>query len=503
VKRIGIIQVWQESNSFNPVLTTISDFQVFGTEYGLKALDKFIGEEIGGFLDGLKTWVESVEPVGLVATQAWPGGPLSKDTKQWLKLVIDEQLGKAGRLDGILFSLHGGLVGEDESDVEGFLLEQVRNTVGSAVPIVATIDLHAHLTARMCRCADVLVAYHTNPHIDRFQTGLRASAVMEKIFSGAKPTLALVNLPMLVSGEVNTTNGEIFGPVFQRLLEIDANPDVLSASALLVQPHLDVPNLATAIAIYTNNQKTLAKEFAHELAQLCWQKREQISIELLDAEKAVTAALTSQGKPIVIADGADATNSGAPGDSVHLLAQLLKHPIDGGALTIMVEPEAVAYANTIGVNVTFEFAVGGKLDNIFSKPLPVKGQVISLQPARYTLTGHLANNLPIDMGNSAVIRTGDVTLLLVEKRGPGSTPMMYRCVGLEPKDFKIVVVKSPAGFRAEFEPFAGGIILSACPGCASPYLEQMPYKKINRPLWPFDKFENWCNIAWPNNINER
>jgi microcystin degradation protein MlrC len=100
------------------------------------------------------------------------------------------------------------------------------------------------------------------------------------------------------------------------------------------------------------------------------------------------------------------------------------------------------------------------------------------------------------MGRAAVVRVADVTLLLVEKPGPGSTPLMYRCVGLEPKEFKIVIVKSPAGFRAEFGPFAADIILSDCPGCASGRFSSLPYTRIHRPLWPLDRIGSWRAVAW-------
>jgi microcystin degradation protein MlrC len=165
----------------------------------------------------------------------------------------------------------------------------------------------------------------------------------------------------------------------------------------------------------------------------------------------------------------------------------------------MVDPPAVAHAQRAGPGGRFDFAVGGKRDHVFSQPLAVRGQVLACgQPARYILRGgHLGDALEIDMGTSAIVRLGDVTLLLVERPGPGSTPLMYRCVGLEPKDFKIVIVKSPAGFRAEFEPFAAGIILSACPGCASPLLERLPYRRLSRPIWPLDPIDDdWRTIAW-------
>jgi len=102
----------------------------------------------------------------------------------------------------------------------------------------------------------------------------------------------------------------------------------------------------------------------------------------------------------------------------------------------------------------------------------------------------------VDMGISAVVRIRDVRLLLVEAPGPGSTPMMYRCVGLEPKDHRVVIVKSPAGFRAEFGPFASLILLADCPGCASPRYERMPYNTISRPLWPIDPITDRGEAPW-------
>ncbi len=131
----------------------------------------------------------------------------------------------------------------------------------------------------------------------------------------------------------------------------------------------------------------------------------------------------------------------------------------------------------------------------------MSGDTFSIQPANYVLSGHLADKLQVDMGNSATIKLGDVTLLLVERPGPGSSPMMYRCVGLEPKDYKIVVVKSPAGFRAEYEPFAAGFVLSSCPGCANANLMALPYKSISRPVWPLDDMETWNEVAWAKQWN--
>ncbi len=71
MRRVGIIQVWQESNGFNPVLTTRAEFEAFGMGTGEEALARFTeGEEVGGFVKELGDWDVPVAPVGLLFAQA-------------------------------------------------------------------------------------------------------------------------------------------------------------------------------------------------------------------------------------------------------------------------------------------------------------------------------------------------------------------------------------------------------------------------------------------------
>ncbi len=498
MKRIGLIQILQETNCFNPVLTIPADFENFGVGTGADVLAQY-GEvgELGGFMAGLKQWPEPVEPVGVLRLQAWSGGPAARSTQAWFAALLAEQLGRAGRLDGLLVALHGAMMGADEPDLDGWLLETIRGLVGPAMPVVASLDLHAYVTARMIRCSSALVAYLTFPHMDQRETGIRSARVLHRIFSGAKPVTSLVRLPMITGGELQSTFVPPLAPIFEQVVAAENRPEVLSAGILMTQAYLDVPALGWAAMIVTDNRADLGEPLADGLAAQCWPVREQLVMNFLDAPACLDRALQCQGQPAVIADGADATNSGAGGDSIHLLKEMISRRIPGGALTIMVDPQAVAHAQLAGVGGVFAFAVGGKRDRVFSQPMMITGQVAALHDqAGYVLTGHGGNNLKIDMGRAAVIRVADVTLLLVEKPGPGSTPLMYRCVGLEPKNFKVVIVKSPQGFRAEFGPFAADIILSDCPGCASSRFDRLPYRIINRPLWPLDPIDDWSKVAW-------
>src|SRR5207244_1789816 len=82
---------------------------------------------------------------------------------------------------------------------------------------------------------------------------------------------------------------------------------------------------------------------------------------------------------------------------------MLKYEWRQPALVTLVDPELVAEAARRGVGAAFATTLGGKRDP-FSTPLPATVRVETVFDARFTLSGHLARNMPIDMGPSAVLR---------------------------------------------------------------------------------------------------
>ena len=71
-------------------------------------------------------------------------------------------------------------------------------------------------------------------------------------------------------------------------------------------------------------------------------------------------------------------------------------------------------------------------------------QVVTLFDARFLLSGHLARNLPIDMGPSAVLRvlapsddllgrpaeTNNVHIVATSRSGPHFAPQLFQAAGL-------------------------------------------------------------------------
>src|SRR5687768_14013736 len=141
--RIAIGQLWQETNTLNPLATTRQDFEAFGVLRGAELVARMAEtNELGGFIQSLRRWPEQPEIVGLVRLPAWPSGRATAETYDWLREELLVALERALPVDGILLALHGAMAAEEHPDVEGEILGAVRGLLGPSVPIVATLDLH-------------------------------------------------------------------------------------------------------------------------------------------------------------------------------------------------------------------------------------------------------------------------------------------------------------------------------------------------------------------------
>jgi microcystin degradation protein MlrC len=65
-------------------------------------------------------------------------------------------------------------------------------------------------------------------------------------------------------------------------------------------------------------------------------------------------------------------------------------------------------------------------------------------------------------------------------------PALYRSVGLEPRDARIVVVKTASGFRSGYADIARSIYILDTPGFCPPNLRSPTYTRAPRPLFPLD-----------------
>lgn len=494
--RVAIGQLWQETNTLNPLPTTRSDFEQFGVYRGQELVERMARtNDLGGFIQTLRAWPEQPEIAGLVRLPAWPSGPATAETFDWL---LDEMLSaihQAGQCDALLLALHGAMTADGHPDVEGEILASIRQRLGPSIPIVATLDLHANVTRRMVQHADVFVPYHTMPHVDIFETGERAARVLRRIlYDGARPVTAFQKIPAVVPAERSSTEAVtgIAVDLKRRVQEWEARPGVLAAGMLPVQPWLDIPEFGSTVLVTTDNEPSLAVEACSAVANEFWQRRREYLPELHSVEEGVRRASEQQsGGLVVLSDPADATTSGAPGDSVWILRELLKYPWQRAVLVTLVAPDVVALAERLGENAEVAIELGGVRDCRFGTKIPFHGMVERLFTATFVMSGHIGKELSIDMGRAAVLRAGQVRVIVTTYSGPHFAPELFRAAGFDPFAASVVVAKSPCGFRAVYEQRAAAIYSVQAPGCAPTDFWKYDYRQIPHPLWPWDEIPDW------------
>jgi microcystin degradation protein MlrC len=481
--RIAIGQLWQETNAFNPVPTTRADFEAFGVLRGQEIIERMHDtNEPGGFIQSLRAWPERPDVVGLVRLPAWPAGTATAETFEWLRDEVLSSLRAAGKVDAVLLALHGAMCADGVPDVEGVILEEVRRAVGP-IPLVATLDLHASVTPRMARSADALVLYHTAPHIDVFETGVRGAAVLRRILiDGVRPHTALVRVPAVLPAELANTQSPTsvsFG-LCEHLRKLERRPAILAAGLATVQPWLDIPDHGSAAVVVATNPDD-ARRQAEALAAMLWGNRHQYVPTLTPIPEAVEAAAREcPSGLVVISDSADSTTSGSTGDSVHVLEGVMSRDWPRPVLVPLVDPSLAE----LKPGTTWEGDLGGK--RLPGKSVRAVWEVERSYHAAFTLSGHLGKNLAIDMGPGVVLRRGEVRILTTSRSGPHFAPQFFQVAGFDPFAAAVLVAKSPCGFRAAYEGRARLILIARAPGCAQPDFWTMRYENIPRPLWPWD-----------------
>ncbi|MFO0870341.1 MAG: M81 family metallopeptidase [Pirellulales bacterium] len=485
--RVALAECKQEVSSFNPSRSHYGDFRVArGAE--LIAHHRRCREEMGGALDvlGADSRIELVPAFGASANTS--GGILA--AADFARLA-DEFLGdlesaaRGGALDAVYFSLHGAMQAEGEDDPEGFLLQESRRRLGAELPFVVSLDLHGILTDRMLEASDAVVAYHTYPHVDFFETGARAARVLQRIlFAGARPVTARVKIPALVRGDELITETGLIRHCIQRARAIESLPRGLSAAVLWGNPFTDVPELGTVSLAVFDNDSAQASQEALELAHRFWEHHERMQVPLTPLSEAIRQAREVTVGTVVLMDAADATSSGASGDSTAIVREVLRQGYPGRVLAPVVDPPAVRRAFAAGVNGRLRVTVGGAIDPQRFPPLELDVRVRSLSDGKFRSESF---GWPWDSGDTAVLEADRITLVV------GSRPVSlfdrswFFANGQDPRHFDLVVVKSPHCEHQMFASWCARLIHVDAPGATSANVRRLGHVRCARPLFPLDE----------------
>ncbi len=487
--RIAIAEICQETDTFSPILTGLPDFEKNGLYYGEEILAKIPGVgKLGGFL-AVAEDQEGLEILPILRARATSNGRLAKSTFEFLEGKLLAGLKEVLPVDAVFLSLHGASSVEQIDDLEGHVLSNVRQVVGLEVPVVVPLDHHANITSLMMDSANVLVGHQTQPH-SPFDTGEIAARVLFAMLNGEfSPTAAWFKIPMISPQDQFLTSGGPMKEWFDLARGMEEQPEVVSASCFPMQPWIDVEQAGWAAIVYTDDDPELAWKLAADLANKAWDLRDRFWLsERLSPAEAIRQADQAPAGLIILADTGDSVYGGAPGDSTCLLKEMLRQEITSTAYVPLVDAEAVDQATHAGEGSKITLSLGGKMDQVFNKPVEVTGTVKRISEG---LVIDLGRSGLCDMGRTALLEAGSIKILLADSRIQAiNFPDMYTHLGLEIEDAKMVVVKTASNFQ-HFAPWRKGLIRTDTPGMTQSNLKEFTWVRVPRPLYPLDDLPEW------------
>jgi len=488
--RIIALGLTHETNTFANAKTTMDDFVRYsgGDEEFTErqAQNRFSGTEtvLGGYLDGAAQHGVSLEPVFHACAAS--GGTVEQKAYNSLKELLLNRLEEALPCDGILLNLHGAMVTEAIEDAEGDIAAAVRE-MAAAVPIIMTLDLHANITPAMADNTTAIIGYDTYPHCDSRARGIEAVDLMVKIVRGeVTAEMAYLQLPLLTLPPMQCTLREPMIEIMRRLHEIEKEPKVLTMTLSCGFPFADIENAGMSVIVVTDGAPALAEKTARSFGEYVFSRRDDFEPVLSSTSEVLRYVRDKAKGTVILADGSDNPGGGAPADGTVILEELLRENAQDTVVGVICDPEVVDEAHRAGVGQTIDVLLGGKADALHGRPIPVKAYVRVLSDGDFTYKGPMNRGVKGQFGRMAVLVSDGVEIVVAERRIQLLDREMLRCVGIEPSERKLIVVKSAVHFWADFKETAERIFDADTPGIHRPDFSRYRYENLRRPIYPLD-----------------
>jgi microcystin degradation protein MlrC len=395
-------------------------------------------------------------------------------TYQSIKAEFLDRLKALLPLDGLYLPMHGAMFVDGMQDAEGDWYESARRLVGAKCLMSASYDLHGNISKRVIDNLDMLSAFRTAPHIDREETMIRACDMLTRCLGeNIRPTLMWAPVPVLMPGERSSTEWNPGKRLWAQLPEMNKTPGVLDVSMLVGYVWADEPR-STASVVVTGTDAAAESKIATNLAQQYWDAHKEFDFgtEVCSVEECVKRAMNAKTQPAILADSGDNPTGGGNSDQATVLEELLRAGAKDVVFAGITDRPATQACYAAGVGKTIPLSIGATLDPLASKPVKVEATVKFLLDEKDAAK------------REAVVQIQGITLVLSAYRRPYHDIVDFTRLGLEPKSFKIIVVKS--GYLSpELNPIANPSLMALSDGAINQDIVHLPPNQYRKPSYPF------------------
>ena len=473
--RIAIAGLAIESSTFSPALTHEEAFHAK------------TGDDVFTFYPFLSpdslnrrraNWIPTLR------AHALPGGTVTREAYESLVTKTLDMLKKNGPYDGLFFDIHGAMSVVGLDDPEGDFIIRVREVIGNKTIISTSMDLHGNVSWRLAQNTDLITCYRLAPHEDALESKKRAvDNLLSRIESGkGKPAYkAWIPVPILLPGEKTSTRIEPGKSLYAKVAPASIQKGIVDAAIWIGYAWADEPR-NHAVVMVTGDDKEKVTSTAEKLANSFWKLRSEFAFIAPTAslEESLDKAISSNKHPFFISDMGDNPTAGGAGDVTWTLKEILARPefkSENGPSLIYASlpgPVFVKKAIEAGVGGKVDAYAGAAIDARFAPPIQLSGTVEAIE--------HGDKHAETEV----VVKIGSVYVIVTNKRKPYHKEIDFTRLGLNPRKTDIVVVK--IGYLVpELYNMRADWIMALTPGGVDQDLKRLNYKRIKRPMFPFDK----------------
>ncbi len=500
--RIAVGGLALESVSFLPQETGLVDFEREARR-GPALLEGLAGTATvaGGFLEVLQAAGADIVP--LVYTDCSAAGHAADAAFEHYRDELLDGLRAAAPLDGVLLYLHGAMTTPSRPDPEGELLQTLRDALGPDLPVVVAFDLHANLSPRSAGLCTAVFGFHFSPHVDMAETGARAArCLLAKLEGRENPCVALVKLPLVLPSIFTATGLAPLSEIVAESLDLPQRvPGIIDASVFCGFAYGDTPDLGFSVAVVADGDADLAAAEAERLAARIWAEREALLhedlVEDLDSGLARARRIARQeARPVVLLEHADRLN-----DSTWALKRLVAAS-EGLAVhcPYLWDPETAAAAVAAGAGARIAVRLAGKSSDRAGGPLEAEAEVLWAGDKAFTGTGPMRRGRRIDLGPSALLRFGRVTVSVISNSTSAIDLDALEQFGVDFAAQDILLLRSKTHFRAVYEPLAAAIVIIDTPDWGTADLKRLPYRHAPAGIFPLARDAQWRGAAQDKNL---
>jgi len=476
--KIAIAGLAIESSTFSPATTNEEDFKA---RTGNDVFDYYPFLSLDSINRKRAIWIPTLRG------HALPGGIVTREAYESLVNKTLKMLKKDMPYDGLFFDIHGAMSVEGIDDPEGDFIKRIRNVIGYETIISTSMDLHGNVSYELAKETDLITCYRLAPHEDAIESKKRAvDNLLMRLESGkGKPKYkARIEVPILLPGEKTSTRVEPGKSMYAKVDPVTKSPGILDAAIWVGYPWADEPR-NHGVVMVTGDNKNAVGEAAEFLAESFWSVKDEFVFvgPVASFEESINLALKSKEFPYVISDTGDNPTAGGAGDVTWTLNELLKRSefkTENGPSVVYASipgPKLTEKAIKLGVGKEIEEFVGAQVDDRFSPPIKIKGKIKSIKKGdRYAET-------------EVLVQSGSVNIIVTKKRKPYHKESDFLDLGIDPKSTNIVIVK--IGYLVpQLHNIKKGWTMALTPGGVDQDLFRIDYKRIKRPMFPLDNFEN-------------